>query len=222
VHALLQREQAFVGDVSHELRTPVAVIRGAAELLARRELDPAARAQVARIREAARSAEELIELLLALAREETAHEPRIAIALLPLVEKLLVRHTELLGNPDVEVEIDVAPQLRVLAPPVATEVVLSNLITNALRHGGGTIAIAATEASITVSNSGPGRNEDGGRGIGLDLVRRLCDVSGFTLTFASSENGTNATVAFAGSAGSGRSFARPTAHTIRPNPRRDE
>lgn len=187
VHTLLQREKAFVGDVSHELRTPVAIIRGAAELLERRELDATAAAQVRRIREAARSSEEIIALLLALAREETAAEERIAIPLLALVEKLVLRH-------EADVEIDISPRTRIVAPPTAVEIVLSNLLANALRHGGGVVRISGDERSITIRDHGPGLASADPRGLGLQLVRRLCDVCGFTLTLTSSESGTTAVV----------------------------
>lgn len=184
------RERAFTGDVSHELRTPLAVIRGAAELLPRN-------AQTARILEATDSTEDAIALMLALAREETAHEARAEIHVLPFVEKLVVRHRGLLGREDVEVTIDIPPQMRVVAPAGAAEVVLSNLITNALRHGGGTpIVIRGHGVAISVSN---GRRADDGidrRGIGLNLVRRLCDACGFTLSIETTERGTVAEIAF--------------------------
>ena len=198
VHALLQREKAFVGDVSHELRTPVAVIRGAAELLERRALDPTAASQVHRIRDAARAGEEIIELLLALAREETAREQRSPVPLLALAETLVLRHAGLLARSDARITVDIAPQTRVVAPPAAVEVVLSNLLANALRHGGGAIVIAGDERAVSVSDGGRGVEErEGGRGIGLNLVRRLCDVCGFTFAIESSESGTVATVGFA-------------------------
>ncbi|HYC89102.1 MAG TPA: HAMP domain-containing sensor histidine kinase [Thermoanaerobaculia bacterium] len=196
VRAVLQREKAFVGDVSHELRTPIAVIRGAAELLERRDLDPAARAQLARIRDAARSGEEIVELLLALAREETGREPRTEVALLPLVEKLVLRHRHLLGRADVDVHVDIPPRLRVLAPPTAVEVVISNLVTNALRHGGGSIEITAGASSLSVRDTGPGLAATNARGIGLNLVRRLCDVCGFQLSLESTGSGTTAMISF--------------------------
>ncbi|HEX2120799.1 MAG TPA: HAMP domain-containing sensor histidine kinase, partial [Thermoanaerobaculia bacterium] len=209
VHAMLAREKAFVGDVSHELRTPMAVIRGAAELLDRRDLDPTARAQVGRILEAAQSGEEIVGLLLALAREETAHEAAKPISLLALVEALVVRHRQLLGRADVEVHVDIAPQMRVMAPPAAAEVVISNLIANALRHGGGTVEISGREASLAIRDHGGGLDPavTGGRGIGLNLVRRLCDVSGFTLTFDSSTAGTAAVVVFAKSGSAGAAIS---------------
>lgn len=198
VHALLEREKAFVGDVSHELRTPTAVIRGAAELLDRRELDTTAHAQVGRILEATRSSEEIISLLLTLAREETAREGAKPISLLALVETLVVRHRQLLGRADVEVRVDIPPQMKVVAPAAAAEVVISNLITNALRHGGETIEIAGRDRSLAIRDNGRGFDvaSTDGRGIGLNLVRRLCNVCGFGLAFESSPTGITATVTF--------------------------
>lgn len=198
VHSLLEREKAFVGDVSHELRTPTAVIRGAAELLDRRELDAAARAQVGRILVATQASEEIIGLLLALAREETAHEVAAPISLLALVETLVVRHGELLGRAPVDVDVDIAPSAKVIAPPIAANVVVSNLITNALRHGGETITITEQDGTLEIRDNGRGFPEDGsgGRGIGLNLVRRLCTVCGFGLTLESTATGTTARLTF--------------------------
>ena len=197
VHALLVREKAFTGDVSHELRTPLAVIRGAAELLERRELDAPASAQVRRIRDATRSSEEIVEMLLALAREETPREEKALIPLLALTERLVLRHRELLPSADAEVDIDIAPQTRILAVPTAAEVVISNLISNAMRHGAPTIGIKGDETSIAVSDRGHGLDSTiSHRGIGLNLVRRLCDICGFKLVIESSQRGTTAKVSF--------------------------
>ena len=191
VENLLQRERAFVGDVSHELRTPLAVIRGAAELLAKN-------AQAQRILDATQSSEDVIDLMLALAREETAHESPADIHVLPFVEKLLLRHRGLLGRDDVEVEVDIPPQMHIVAPAAATDVVLSNLITNALRHGGGTpIFIHGRERTISVRN---GRAEQQARaqrpGIGLHLVQRLCAACGFALSIETAATGTTAALTF--------------------------
>lgn len=197
VHALLEREKAFVGDVSHELRTPLAVIRGATELLERREMGSPASAQVRRIRDAARSSEEIVEMLLALAREETAREGKASIPLLALTERLVLRHRELLPSAEAEVEIDIAPQARIVAAPTAAEIVISNLISNAMRHGAPTIGIKGDETSISVSDRGHGLDATlPHRGIGLKLVRRLCDICGFELVIESSQRGTTAKVSF--------------------------
>ena len=85
-----------------------------------------------------------------------------------------------------------------IAPAAATEVVISNLITNALRHGGETVTITGRDGSLAIRDNGQGLSAAGsdGRGIGLNLVRRLCDVCGFVLTLESTTTGTTATVMF--------------------------
>lgn len=215
LHAALQREKTFTGDVSHELRTPIAVIAGAAELLARTDLDSAARARVRRILDAAHSSEEIIELLLALAREETMRETHAEVPLLALVERLVLRHRDLQGRTDIDVHVAIPPQLRILVPPVAAEVVIANLVTNALRHGTGAVEITAEESSVIVRNSGTGSVPDtrAGRGIGLDLVRRLCNASGFELELHSSSGTTTATLRLSRS----RSCARTSGPCARPS-----
>ncbi len=203
VQSLLEREKAFVGDVSHELRTPLAVIRGAAELLAAGELAPAARAQLGRILDAAGSSEEIIELMLALAREESVHEEAAELPMLAFVETLLLRHRHLAGRGDIEISVDISPQMRVLAPRAAAEVIISNLITNALRHGERSVEISGKERTLLVRNGGKDslHGADGpmlrpSAGIGLNLVRRLCEASGLELSFESSAESTSASVEF--------------------------
>jgi signal transduction histidine kinase len=197
--ALLQRERAFVGDVSHELRTPVAVIRSAAELLMRTELAPEARLQLMRILDATRAAEDVIELMLALAREEAAHEARADVHLLPFVEKLIVGHRRLMARDDVEVLLEIPPAARAFTPPAATAIVLSNLITNALVHGRTPLVIRSTDGGISVANARRLLAEDrplARAGLGLDLVRRLCDATAMTFSVEESSDGTKAEVSF--------------------------
>ncbi len=71
--ASLQRaqeaEHRFVGDASHELRTPLTALRGNAAYIARHGADPAV---LADIEAGAERLSELLDDLLALAREDAA------------------------------------------------------------------------------------------------------------------------------------------------------
>jgi signal transduction histidine kinase len=103
--------------------------------------------------------------------------------------------------------VDIPSQMRIVAPTVATDVVLSNLIGNALRHGGGTpIFIGGRGRTISVRNGR--RMDDQNRaqrpGIGLNLVRRLCVACGFDLSVVTSEIGTTAEISFPKESISGR------------------
>ena len=66
----VERERTFINTASHELRTPVAVINGAAELALQANADPATmQRQLQRIQRSAKEMEQLIVLLLALAKD---------------------------------------------------------------------------------------------------------------------------------------------------------
>src|SRR5690606_12614125 len=66
----VERERTFINTASHELRTPVAVINGAAELALQATADPATmQRQLQRIQRSAKEMEQLIVLLLALAKD---------------------------------------------------------------------------------------------------------------------------------------------------------
>src|SRR3546814_18754890 len=66
----VERERTFINTASHELRTPVAVINGAAVLALQANADQATmQRQLQRIQRSARDMEQLIVLLLALAKD---------------------------------------------------------------------------------------------------------------------------------------------------------
>src|SRR3546814_1408104 len=66
----VERERAFIDSSSHELRTPVAVIAGASELALDQPGTPdAVRNQLSRILRTARGVEQLLSLLLVLAKD---------------------------------------------------------------------------------------------------------------------------------------------------------
>src|SRR5690606_37219198 len=96
----VERERAFNSTASHELRTPIAVITGAAELaLEQPELPPRARQQLQRVRSTASSMEQLIQLMLLLARDPARlaalSEP---LALEQLLPEIVADHAHLAGG----------------------------------------------------------------------------------------------------------------------------
>jgi signal transduction histidine kinase len=211
--AFVERERSFAADASHELRTPLAVIRGAAEVLAEDPgLDAAQRERVARIERAAEEMAQLIAALLLLAREEGAPPDescdarRIAAACIERYRTLAAsRGTTLTLAAPVAVELN--------APPALFAIVIANLVHNAVAHTrDGEIAVALDSASLTVRDSGSGIGdealarvferhyrgpESAGAGIGLFLVKRVCDRLGWQVALQSDPaKGTTVTLAF--------------------------
>ncbi|MGZ8316671.1 MAG: sensor histidine kinase [Telluria sp.] len=213
IAAFIEREQRFTQDASHELRTPVAVIDGAARLLAAQPMEPKAAGQVQRIAAAAASMAQTVDTLLALAREELGQAQPAPVALLPLVEAIVVRHAHLLDGKAVEVVVDVDQSALVDCHRAALEILLSNLVSNAFGHtASGDIRISAAPGCIVVADSGPGiepalrarlyqpgakGEQSEGFGLGLSLAHRLAARAGFALDIDSAPGaGTRAVLRF--------------------------
>lgn len=210
---VLERERAFAADASHELRTPLAVIRGAAEVLAEdAALGEAQLRRVARIERAAAEMSELTTALLLLAREQEApvDEPCDCAA---VARASVERHGTLADQRHhrLELIVEATPRLDVAAAYFA--IVVDNLVRNALGHAGeGDVSVHLHADRLVVRDEGSGipiaelervfeRNYRGaasaGSGIGLSLVKRICDRHGWRIELASAQaGGTTATLIF--------------------------
>ena len=195
------RDREFNADVSHELRTPLAVIRGAVELLlSRPDLDDKTRSRLQRIQRAELQCTDLISALLLLSRNERGHG---ATDVARLAEQLLeVHRTQVAGKP-LELRIEGERGLVVDAPEAAVAGALGNLIGNAVKYTrSGEVIVQMGSESVRVIDSGPGLSaEDAaklfergyrgthaghsqGGGIGLSIVRRLCELYGWNVRVA--------------------------------------
>jgi signal transduction histidine kinase len=196
--AALARERRFTREASHELRTPVAIIAGALELLRRDgALVPAATGLVDRIDTANHRIEALIGAFLWLAREPVRAEELQTMTALPLLEQVLGDLCRA-GHDAAVVDVAVVEDLPFEGEPLCAEVVLRNLIDNALRHrGSGTVRVLV-DNGIRIENplppASPPRSES--HGIGLGITRDLCSRFGWQLETVAHEGRHVATVRF--------------------------
>ncbi|MFC3268690.1 sensor histidine kinase [Vulcaniibacterium thermophilum] len=193
---VVQRDREFNADVSHELRTPLAVIKGAVELLlAKPDLDEKTRGRLLRIQRAEQQCTDLISALLLLSRSERGHG---ATDVARVAEQLLDAHRAQLGGKPVELRIEGERGLIADAPEAAVTVALNNLIGNAVKYTQeGSVVVRLHPHAVEVIDSGPGLSEEDakrlfergyrgthaghsqGGGIGLSIVRRLCELYGW-------------------------------------------
>lgn len=193
VRTFIAREREFTRDASHELRTPLAVIRSAAERLA---LEPGLSAigaqNLVQVRQSSQHLEQTVTMLLTLAREEQSDDvAKTPVAVLPILERVIVEQSVLLQGKDVRVDVAVAASTRLTLPAPALHILLSNLIGNAFAHTpSGSVRIDVEAGHLRIANSADGhepvqrweqpqafnkRDSSGGYGLGLGIVRRLCD-----------------------------------------------
>jgi signal transduction histidine kinase len=200
IRGFVAREQAFTRDASHELRTPVAVVRGAAEVLAlRKDLPEPAREVLHRIETAATDMTQTLDLLLALAREG-AGPAADRTPLLPLIEKAVAMASQRFPASPIDVTIATSAELTAHVSPTLAQLVLNNLIGNAFQHAAGSrLTIRGEQHVLVIADDGPGLGLDteafapfargtdsGGSGLGLAIVRRLCSEAGIALEWSSS------------------------------------
>lgn len=193
IDAFVERERQFTADVSHELRTPMTIIDGAAQFLATEpRLSSKGAERVQMIRRASRDVNELISAFLLLARESTpASESAVDVG--AVVESEMIKLHPLLEGTGISLSVDIRQELKVNTPRKVLEIIIGNLCRNACKYTeAGEIRVTVGTTGIQVADTGPGIPEDllphlferhvrsrgnqkAGEGIGLAIVKRLCD-----------------------------------------------
>ncbi|RIJ69831.1 sensor histidine kinase [Nakamurella silvestris] len=152
-----EQQQRFVADVAHDLRTPVASMLAAADSLD--SDDPAGRERSAElVRTQARRMSALVADLLEMSRFDAG-----AAEFRPeLVDLVALVDDAIEGIAAEGVTVDAPAECTVSADPRRLHAVVTNLISNALRHGRPPITVTiavdprAQEISVAVADSGPG------------------------------------------------------------------
>ncbi|MDH6541151.1 HAMP domain-containing sensor histidine kinase [Streptomyces lavendulae] len=210
------RARRFAADVSHELRTPLAGMLAVTEVLDEdaERLDPdtakALRLISAETGKLAVLVEDLMEISRfdARAAELNLDDVDVAEAVRKTLER---RHWD-----DDRVGADLPHGLRARLDPRRFDVVLANLVGNALRHGGAPVRIAVRTESredgerllVEVADSGPGiaaevlphifdrffkadaaRTRSAGSGLGLAISLENVRLHGGTLSAANADGG---------------------------------
>jgi len=198
IRSLIEQEQEFTGNASHELRTPLTAIRTSCELLEMdRGLPDKARARIDGIAKAALRMTEQIDMLLLLARAkspETTDTVAIAEcvndAIHPLKTEIAAKQLTFRNDVPVHATFSLNRQ--------AFDIVITNLLRNAVMYTeSGHIHVRLEGNNLVVTDSGIGIAADqlphifgrfkrggshgDGFGLGLSIVKRICDLHGWLI-----------------------------------------
>ncbi|MFA6229655.1 MAG: HAMP domain-containing sensor histidine kinase [Rhodanobacter sp.] len=210
--AMVARDREFNSDVSHELRTPLAVIASTTELLqGSPDLTEKLSERLKRIERASRQATELIEALLLLSRAERRGPTRGETTEVGKVAADVIesQRPQMRGKP-LTIDLTVHEPVNVNAPASVLAVALTNLIGNAIKYTlEGSVRVEVGAGGIEVIDTGPGiKPEDAerlfqrgvrgegvggsGAGLGLAIVRRLCELYGWDVSMRPRTDGNGA------------------------------
>lgn len=198
IKRMLQREQEFTANISHELRTPITTILTSCELLiASSDIPARARHRIKMIESAATRMGEQLQALLFLAREQSlgvietvAVAECVYDAADPLMNEIFRKKLSF--------EVPIAPDVVLEVNRQALHTALMNLIRNAVQYTHkGFIRVEFNNNRLSVADSGIGiepaylpllyerffrGSEQGeGLGIGLAIVKRICNHYGWRI-----------------------------------------
>ena len=205
---LVERERRFSSDVSHELRTPITIIDGAAQFLeTEASLSEKGRGRARMIRRACKDISELIDAFLILGREPKRLGDSEAVDVAEVAEAELGKLASLLDGKPLEMKLEAAVPLCLPVHRKVIEIILSNLCRNAINYSEqGVIRVWVDRDGIRVEDNGCGIDEaliphifdrhvrgrgvqKAGEGIGLNIVKRLCDLYGWEIRLANRGGG---------------------------------
>lgn len=188
VRELMSGQRVFTAAISHEIRTPLAVVRLEMEAI-----------DHPRARRAIREIDELIDFvqqLTALARLEASElRPAAALDLDALLSDVVASIAPWIYDHGATIALVAESGARVQGDEALIKNAARNLIENAVRHGGRGVAVTVRSGPgpvVAVEDDGADGpksadaqpDRDGGRGVGLEIVRRIAALQGAAFEIA--------------------------------------
>ena len=193
--------KTFSENASHEIQTPLAVIRSKLDLMIQDENLTEKQSHL--LQAAYNSVQKLTKLnqsLLLLAKIDNKQFEEIkSINLKKKIEEKIADFHELWMAGELAVETQLSDIIIVINEDLL-EILLNNLVSNATRHNftNGKIKITLSEKFLAIANTShiyalnpqtlyqrftktSGKNES--NGLGLSIIKQICDTSGFLLTY---------------------------------------
>ncbi|MEU9700847.1 HAMP domain-containing sensor histidine kinase [Streptomyces sp. NPDC047981] len=209
-----ESSRRFVADMSHELRTPLTALTAVTEVLEdeQDDLDPMIAPAVALVVSETRRLNDLVENLMEVTRFD-AGTARLVLDDVDVADQVTacIDARAWLDAVDLDAERGIVARL----DPRRLDVILANLIGNALKHGGSPVRVSVRtedgELVIAVRDHGPGipeevlphvfdrfykasasRPRSEGSGLGLSIAMENALIHGGSITAANSPDGDGA------------------------------
>ena len=216
---LEKMREDFIGNVSHELRTPISVIKANAETLINNKLikdDENAKLFTEAISSQSERMKVIVNDLLKISSMEAGEYPISIESLDPfsIVNNLIEGFKSSLEEKKLNVQNNLNEQTRVMADVAALNIILTNFLTNAIKHSPKKSLINIEESysskgfiRLSVSDQGKGVQKKyrervferfyridkgrstkiGGTGLGLSISKNLALMMGYSLGIGSNK-----------------------------------
>jgi len=198
---VFRSQKEFTENAAHELQTPLAICRSKLELLAQtKDLTQEQADLVGSLSDAMDRITRLNKDLLLLSKIESRQYLSLEeIEVKTVITKCLEVYQHKVQEKGLIVELSLEESSRIKANTVLLEVLITNIISNAIRHAnnGGTVKIVSSNSGVTVSNSGDALEHPEkifhrfhresrttfGSGLGLSIAKKICEVAGYDISY---------------------------------------
>lgn len=217
VNQAYHQQKQFVENASHEIQTPLAIIRSKLELLINQpELTEKTASLLSDITEANDRLSQMNRTLLLLAKIENNQFPEVEeINLSNLLANLIDNYRNHYESDFPVLTQSVQPDKTIIANRSLIEVLLSNLIKNAVEHNQphGSIVITLRESELSIRNTGAepeietenlferfrkGSHKSKTTGLGLAMVKQICLLYHYPIKYTYQNGWHEVTVVFNG------------------------
>lgn len=196
----------FSENLSHEIQTPSAIIRGKLEHMMNEDISENQAAMIQSIYQSNEKINKIVRSLSMLAKlENEEFEAPETINLSPVLFRVIESMEELIEMKDLNLKTQIKEEAFVKIHPFVAEVLLQNLINNAIKHNqpGGRIQVELNDYSIRIENTGKlpdfdpeifferfkrAENRSDSIGLGLAIVKQICKTYGFRPTYRIENN----------------------------------
>lgn len=197
-----QNLKEFNENAAHELQTPLAVIRSKLDLLIQNEqMEESQLKLIQSVYEATNRMSRLNQGLLLISRiQNNQYAVSGDINLQSVIENTLVHFSEMIELEEISVSTHFNEPMIVGMNSTLAEVLVNNLISNAIRHNtrNGNIVIVMDREKFSITNPGPSMDTDPGLmferfrksgsspesvGLGLSIVQKICTLYNLRATY---------------------------------------
>ena len=214
-HQSFISQKEFTENASHEMQTPLAVFQSKLELLM--QTTPLSEEQAELMSDLADAGQRMARLnksLVLLTKiENSQFADKENISLKTYIEKFILLYQPQINEKQISVENKITTDEILNANTALIEVLISNLLGNAIRHNnvGGSIKIQLISGKLIIENTGrqtpldetkiferfQKESTDGNSiGLGLEMVKKVCSINQYTVAYLFLNNLHRFTISF--------------------------
>lgn len=198
--SVFKGQKEFTENASHELQTPLAIIKNKLDILLQsKDLTDEHYAIIEEINIALSRSSRINKNLLLLAKIENSQFDIVEMDIYKLIDHSLGNLEEHINQKNIVFSSDIDKDVRSKGNISLTEILINNLLINAIRHTdqGGNMNVELATECFTVSNSGTEglvpeliftrfkrfSNDNNGSGLGLAIIKEICRFQNWEISY---------------------------------------